>query len=59
MPDRVENGVCEGFDPHTAEFIADPYPTYERLRAECPVAHSDRYMGGFWLITRYADVREV
>jgi len=45
------------FDPHTAEFIEDPYPTYERLRLECPVAHSDRYMGGFWLVTRYADVK--
>jgi cytochrome P450 len=57
MPDQAENDACEGFDPHTPEFIADPYPTYEHLRARCPVAHSDRYMGGFWLITRYADVR--
>jgi len=27
----------------------------ERLRGECPVAYSDRF-GGFWTLTRYADV---
>lgn len=46
-----------GFDPHVPEFIEDPYPTYELLRRECPVLHSDRYMGGFWLLSRYEDVR--
>ena len=30
------------FDP---EFVADPYPIYEDLRGQCPVAHSDRYGG--------------
>ena len=57
MAEWVENTACEAFDPHSDEFIADPYPTYRRMRSECPVAHSDRYMGGFWLLTRYADVR--
>jgi len=28
-----------------------------RLRAECPVGWSERY-GGFWLLTRYADVQD-
>jgi cytochrome P450 len=45
-----------GLDPHDPAFIADPYPTYESLRATCPVHHSEHY-GGFWLLTRYADVR--
>jgi cytochrome P450 len=45
-----------GLDPHDPAFIADPQPTYDELRAGCPVHHSDRY-GGFWLLTRYADVR--
>ena len=57
MLEPTGNGPCEAFDPHTDEFIADPYPTYRSMRSDCPVAHSDRYMGGFWLITRYADVR--
>ena len=30
---------------------------YQRLREECPVAWSDDY-GGFWTLSRYADVRE-
>jgi len=30
---------------------------YQRLREECPVAWADEY-GGFWSLTRYADVRE-
>ncbi len=40
------------FDP---DFVADPYPIYEDLRGQCPVAHSDRYGGMTWL-TKAADV---
>jgi cytochrome P450 len=35
------------------EFMADPYPTYRRLREESPVYRSDQ---GFWIVTRYHDV---
>jgi len=35
------------------EFVADPYPTYHRLRAKDPVHHSPL---GFWVLTRYEDV---
>src|SRR5712664_3931497 len=35
------------------EFVADPYPTYHRLRAKDPVYHSAL---GFWVLTRYEDV---
>lgn len=42
------------FDPDTPEFHADPYPTYQRLRAEAPVAWSERYK--FWFLSRHADV---
>ncbi len=41
------------FNPMDPEFIADPYPTYHRLRAEDPVHHSPL---GFWVLTRYDDV---
>jgi pimeloyl-[acyl-carrier protein] synthase len=41
------------FNPMDPEFVADPYPTYHRLRAEDPVHHSAL---GFWVLTRYADV---
>src|SRR5438445_10489055 len=38
------------------EFLADPYPTYHRLRAEDPVHQSPL---GFWVLTRYDDVSAV
>jgi cytochrome P450 len=41
------------FNPMDPDFVADPYPTYHRLRAEDPVHHSPL---GFWVLTRYADV---
>ncbi len=36
----------------------DPYPTYERLRRECPVAHTDAW-GGYWIVSRYEQVHEI
>jgi pimeloyl-[acyl-carrier protein] synthase len=41
------------FNPMDPEFVADPYPTYHRLRAEDPVHKSPL---GFWVLTRYEDV---
>ena len=41
------------FNPMAPEFVADPYPTYHRLRAEDPVHKSPL---GFWVLTRYDDV---
>jgi hypothetical protein len=40
------------------EWAADPYPIQEDLRERCPVAHTDRFGGG-WLPTRYADVAAI
>ena len=45
-----------GFDHHERSWIDDPYPTYDRLRDDQPVAWSDAH-GGFWLLTRHADVK--
>lgn len=42
-------------DHHDPAFVADPWPTYQHLRRDRSVSHSNRY-GGFWLITRYDDV---
>jgi len=41
------------FNPMDSAFVANPYPTYHRLRAEDPVHHSPL---GFWVLTRYDDV---
>jgi cytochrome P450 len=45
------------FDHHTHEFVADPYKIYAELHSECPVAHTSAH-DGFWLLTRYLDVRK-
>jgi pimeloyl-[acyl-carrier protein] synthase len=41
------------FNPMDPEFLADPYPTYHRLRAEDPVHYSPL---DFWVLTRYEDI---
>ena len=41
------------FNPMDPEFIADPHPTYHRLRVEDPV---HQHPLGFWVLTRYDDV---
>jgi len=46
------------FDHHGADFAADPWPLLAEMRAECPVSRSDTY-GGFWVATRYEDIRRV
>jgi len=46
----------QSFNPMDPEFLADPYPTYHRLRAEDPVHQSPL---GFCVLTRYDDVSAV
>jgi cytochrome P450 len=43
------------FNPLEPETFDSPHDTYRRLRAECPVAHTDAW-GGFWALTKHADV---
>jgi hypothetical protein len=40
------------------EWAADPYPIQDNLRQRCPIAHTDRFGGG-WLPTRYEDVSAI
>jgi cytochrome P450 len=40
------------------EWSADPYPLQDDLRRRCPIAHTERFGGG-WLPTRYADVAAI
>ncbi|MFI6908061.1 cytochrome P450 [Nonomuraea sp. NPDC050394] len=44
---------------HTeGEWAADPYPIQDDLRQRCPIAHTERFGGG-WLPTRYEDVAAI
>jgi cytochrome P450 len=40
------------------EWAADPYPIQDDLRQRCPIAHTERFGGG-WLPTRYKDVAAI
>ncbi|HUR01024.1 MAG TPA: cytochrome P450 [Nonomuraea sp.] len=40
------------------EWAADPYPIQDELRERCPIAHTERFGGG-WLPTRYEDVAAI
>ncbi|CAM3519787.1 cytochrome P450 [Kibdelosporangium persicum] len=46
------------FDPLAAETFTSAHKLYQRMRAECPVAHSTAY-GGFWALFRHEDVLRV
>jgi len=46
------------FDHLDKAWVDDPYTIWDRLRVQCPVAHTDRY-GGVYLPVRYEDVRAI
>ena len=46
------------FDHLDPRWIENPYPIWDELRARCPIAHTDRFMG-VYLPTRYEDVRAI
>src|SRR5580704_5303546 len=49
-----EIGSFTNHDPEGSP--AGSYEKYEQWRQQCPVAHSEAH-GGFYMFTRYADVR--
>lgn len=46
------------FDHTDEAWTADPFPIWDELRRNCPIAHSDRY-GGVWMPTRFEDVAAI
>lgn len=48
--------AARSFHPFAAELQDDPYPFFGALRSSCPVARSEA-MGGFWILSRYEEVR--
>ncbi|MCT4352012.1 cytochrome P450 [Streptomyces sp. Je 1-79] len=47
----------DGLDLFGADFVADPYPWLDALRADSPVHHDAAT--GLWLVSRYEDIRQV
>lgn len=54
---KKERRKTVAFDHHTAEWVADPYPEYQELRDNKPLAYTESH-GGFWLLSRYEDVKK-
>jgi cytochrome P450 len=50
----VSIGATAGFEPGDPAFVADPYPVYERLRAEAAMLYHPPT--NQWLVPRHADV---
>jgi len=66
QPEGTRNEIITGpvsdwatdFSHLEPEWSADPYPIQDDLRQRCPIAHTDRFGGG-WLPTRYEDVASI
>ncbi|KAK8052298.1 hypothetical protein PG993_003683 [Apiospora rasikravindrae] len=62
VSEAVHNGEAkEPFDIDKAHVVIsdDPqkiYEEYRHLRTQCPLVHTNQY-GGYWLLTRYEDVK--
>ena len=52
----MREGLPNDFDPLAPETFDSPYALFERLRNECPVAHTHAW-GGVWALAKYDDVR--
>ena len=55
----TDEWVTQHFDHLSPVLAHEFHPTLARARSLCPVARSDAYEGGFWVLTRYEDVLRV
>ena len=46
------------YDIFAKEYIKNPFPIWDQLREECPVAGTERW-GGSWMPTRYQDLFDI
>ncbi len=57
IEDRQKHPTDPDFDPLDAEYLADPYPYFERYRKEAPVFYAPKI--DFWVVSRYDDIAEI
>jgi cytochrome P450 len=56
--DDVEDWATD-WDHHNPVWVDNPYPIWDALRDQCPIAHTDRYNDGTWLPLRFDDLSEI
>jgi cytochrome P450 len=49
--------IVDPLRPLNADFLENPYPTFDRLRKEAPVFWSEK--GKYWLISRYEEANAI
>jgi cytochrome P450 len=54
---RRGGGMAPDFDPHDPAFVADPYPTYARLRRDAPIFWHEPT--NRWYLMRHTDITAV
>ena len=58
MPDPASPAPPDDYDPTAHETFDSIHADFARLRAQCPVAHSNAF-DGFWAVTRYEDIHDI
>lgn len=53
---QTENATDVYYDPYDVNIVADPYPTYRRLREEAPLYYNEVH--DFFALSRYQDVEQ-
>src|ERR1700729_571648 len=61
--DKTDGGFdaatfAQQFNPFSPEYGPHSKDIYRHMRTHCPVAHTDE-VGGFWVVTRNADIVRV
>ena len=54
----VQSDLDNDFDHLDPVWITDPYPIWDEMRQNCPVAHTDKF-DGVYFPSRYEDVRTI
>lgn len=54
---RKDYPVDGNFDPLDPDYLADPYPYFEKFREDAPVFYAPKI--GFWVVSRYDDIAEI
>jgi pimeloyl-[acyl-carrier protein] synthase len=54
---KGETALVDPLNPCTEEFLSDPYPTFDQLRAAAPIFWSEK--SKYWLVTSYEIGNEI
>ncbi len=55
MATEPVNDWATDYDIFDPQYVKNPFPIWDELRENCPVAHSERW-GGSWMPTSYEDI---